>query len=245
MAPTLTVSTAGSGNGCVALSGNTSGTSTVCASAVAGTVTNPIVLSNALQVFTSGTVTPFLFFTGDAGSGLGHPANGNFSMFGNTIETARVGAFGSVQSINLGNASVLGGSTGPSAVPDVGLSRSAAAVWAMGNGTGGDTTGKLKAAGYMSVGTTFTSNAGCGDTTLTGGATAGKYTSVTAGTCTTVITMGNSATAPNGWSCTATDLTTIADVGNIHQSGTSATTASLNETTVAANDVIQFSCVGY
>lgn len=129
---------------------------------------------------------------------------------------------------------------------DTFMSRSAPGVLAVGAAGGaGTTTGKVKAAGYMSVGTTFTSNAGCGDTTLTGGATAGKYTSVTAGTCTTVITMGNTATAPNGWSCSATDLTTAADSGNIHQTATTTTTASLNETTVAANDVIQFSCIGY
>lgn len=129
---------------------------------------------------------------------------------------------------------------------DTGFFRSAPAIVNCGNGNSlADTSCRFRAAGFMSLGTTFTSNAGCGDTTLTGGATAGKYTSVTAGTCTTVITMGNTATAPNGWSCTATDLTTAADAGNIKQTATTTTTASLNETTVAANDVIQFSCIGY
>lgn len=48
-APTLTVSTAGSGNGVLALSGNTSGTATFTAPAIAGTTTNRVVSSNNFQ----------------------------------------------------------------------------------------------------------------------------------------------------------------------------------------------------
>jgi hypothetical protein len=49
-APTFTVSSAGNGNGTIALSGNTSGTSSCAASAVAGTLTNPIVCTNSWQL---------------------------------------------------------------------------------------------------------------------------------------------------------------------------------------------------
>lgn len=104
--------------------------------------------------------------------------------------------------------------------------------------------GKLKSAGYMVIGTTFTGNAGCSETTLTGGATAGKFTAVST-SCTIVITMGNSASAPNGWSCTAIDLTTLADVVNPHQTATTVTTATIVTGTIVSGDVIQFSCVGY
>lgn len=47
---TLTVGIAGGGNGVLALSGNTSGTATFTAPAVAGTSTNPIVISNAISL---------------------------------------------------------------------------------------------------------------------------------------------------------------------------------------------------
>jgi hypothetical protein len=46
VAPTFTVSTAGSGNGALALSGTTSGTATCTAPAVAGTITNGVVCTN-------------------------------------------------------------------------------------------------------------------------------------------------------------------------------------------------------
>lgn len=52
--PTFTISTVGGGNGTLALAGNTSGTATLAAPAVAGTATNPLLISNSLQ-FPSGT----------------------------------------------------------------------------------------------------------------------------------------------------------------------------------------------
>jgi hypothetical protein len=95
------------------------------------------------------------------------------------------------------------------------------------------------------VGTTFTGNAGCGEGSLTGGATAGKFTTSGTNSCTIVITMGNVATAPNGWDCHAIDLTTVGDVTNPHQTASSTTTATIVSGTIATNDVIQFSCIGY
>jgi hypothetical protein len=58
VAPTLTVSAAGSGNGVLALSGNTSGTATFTAPAVAGTNTNAVISSNVFAVPDGGTGSP-------------------------------------------------------------------------------------------------------------------------------------------------------------------------------------------
>jgi hypothetical protein len=48
--PTLTISSAGNGNGAIALSGTTSGIASWTAPAVAGTLTNPMVSTNSLQI---------------------------------------------------------------------------------------------------------------------------------------------------------------------------------------------------
>jgi hypothetical protein len=125
---------------------------------------------------------------------------------------------------------------------DTSISRSAADVLAVGSTSGTpDTSGRVKAAGYMSVGTTFTSNAGCTESALAGGATAGKFTAG-ATACTIVITMGNAATAPNGWACSAWDTTTTADT--LKQTAFTATTVTFSGT-VVINDVVIFGCMGF
>jgi hypothetical protein len=84
-APTLTVSTAGSGNGVLALSGNTSGTATFTAPAVAGTTTNSVVSSNQLNAPT--------FLAGTAANGSFKAING----FGTTVFQANgIGGNGGV-----------------------------------------------------------------------------------------------------------------------------------------------------
>lgn len=110
-----------------------------------------------------------------------------------------------------------------------------------GNTTAGNSTGKLKAAGYISGGTKFTTDTGCGTpTSLVGGATAGTFVA-NATSCTVVITMGDTATAPTGWACTVSDRTT----GNLfRQTASSATTATVSGTAISS-DVISFSCTGY
>lgn len=206
-----------------------------------GSGTNPFVATSTLQLPLGSVSAP----------AVGNGTSTNSGFYFNSVGTPAVTSTGvEIAQFDTSNGGLLIGSTnlamGSSlaTTQDVFLSRQAAHVAQLG-GTSGTSTAALKLAGVMSVGTTFTSNAGCGDTTLTGGATAGKYTSVTAGTCTTIITMGNSATAPNGWSCVATDLTTAGDAGNIHQTATAAATASFTEGTVAANDVIAFHCIGF
>ena len=126
---------------------------------------------------------------------------------------------------------------------DVRLTRAAAGVLQVGTG-GSNSNGYVKSAAYVSGGSTFAAS-GCANSTLVGGATAGTYKSVTGGSCTVTITMGNSATAPNGWACDAHDLTTVADANNVTMGTSNTTTANLVEGTVAANDIIAFKCVGY
>lgn len=77
--PTLTVSTAGSGNGCVALSGNTSGTATICAPAVAGTSANPSAYSNVSGLPDGTAGNPAYGFTSDAGLGWYKAAAGQIA----------------------------------------------------------------------------------------------------------------------------------------------------------------------
>jgi hypothetical protein len=134
----------------------------------------------------------------------------------------------------------------PTGNSDTALSRDAAGVLDIcGTNpcTSGSTTGKVKAAGYMSVGGTFTlSSNGCTATTLVGGATAGSVVSGTTGVCAFTVTMGNTATAPNGWACYANDLTT--HTNTVLQQSTNATTAAFSGTTVSG-DTINFGCIGY
>lgn len=127
--------------------------------------------------------------------------------------------------------------------PDLGLSRDGPGILDCGNGLQGNTTCKVKSAGYISAGTKFTTNAGCTEGTLVGGATAGKFTVGQGTACTVIITMGDTATAPNGWACAASDQTAVPAVA-IRQTASTTTTASLLMT-VATNDVVSFHCIGY
>lgn len=85
---------------------------------------------------------------------------------------------------------------------------------------------------------------GCSASTTIGGASAGKFSSGTTGTCTVTITINGATglTVPNGYSCWANDETTPADV--IHETGSTATTVTLSGTTVSA-DVIDFGCMAF
>jgi hypothetical protein len=185
------------------------------------------------------TATPSYAFTGDATSGIWQRASGKLDFSANSgvdfeMTTATTGfLYGAASATYAWTSNAISNGL------DTGLSRTAGAVIAAGNGSQGDTSGKFKAAGYMSVGTTFTSNGGCTESALTGGATAGSFTVGQNTACTIVITMGNSATAPHGWTCTAYDETGVPAVA-IRQTGHAATSCSLLMT-VATNDVIVFS----
>lgn len=101
--------------------------------------------------------------------------------------------------------------------------------------------GKVSANGFQSFGTTFTSNAGCSETSLTGGASAGSFLAG-ATSCTTTITLGNTLTAANGWACSVWDVTTSADT--VKQTASTATTVTFSGTVVSGDKII-FSCHGF
>lgn len=226
--------------GCV-LTGNgaTSGAGTITFPPVGGTSTSPFSFSNVLTS-PNGTATAVAYgFNGNQGLGLFSDGTrfglSNFAtwIFG-SASSGMVAA--NNQSIGFPSANALGNNA------DTAISRSAANVLAVGNGTAGDTTGKVKSSGYMSVGTKFTAS-GCSNTTTVGGATGGHFTSGTTGTCTVTITMGDSATAPNAWVCDAHDVTTVADV--ITQTSTLSATQCTISGTTASGDVIVFTAQGH
>jgi hypothetical protein len=99
----------------------------------------------------------------------------------------------------------------------------------------------------------FTSSGGLNETSLTGGPTAGRFTTATATTGSTTITMGTYATgrnpttqiaAPNGWHCSASDQTHPANL--IVGTSVSTTQCLLTVVTaIAPGDVIEFSAIAY
>jgi hypothetical protein len=198
-------------------------------------------LGGALKAANGSASAPFYTFSANSNQGL-------FSS--NNVPEMSVGGFGILAWDTTGmrgrTNSVYGWSSGsgnPDRSPnDTGLSRDSAGVVDCGNGKAADTTCKLQAAGYISKGTTFTAF-GCTNSAVKGGATAGSFKVGQSTNCSVTITMGNSATAPNGWTCTAYDETT-APAQAIRQTGHSATTCVLNMT-VAMNDIITFSAVGW
>jgi hypothetical protein len=127
---------------------------------------------------------------------------------------------------------------------DTSFCRNAAGVMVVGKSDStSDSTGAIEAAGHIAGGTTFTAS-GCTNSALTGGATAGTFTVGQNTACTIVITMGNTATAPHGWNCSqASDETSVPTVA-IRQTAHSTTSCSLLMT-VATNDVVAFSAIGF
>jgi hypothetical protein len=250
VSPTLTVPGAGV-NGQLGLGGSTSGTFTITAPPVAGTSTNPATLSNVLAGPNGACVSgPTYGFSTSGAYGIAFSTNNSNELLLCSTGGATVGyalsagnGFTVASNWNIMWASTTDASANGITI-DTALNRVAANIVGVGTTNGASTAGSVAAASFQSRGTTFTAS-GCGNTTLVGGATAGKYTSVTAGSCTVTITMGNSATAPNGWVCDAHDLTTVADANNVTMGSSTTTTANLVEGTVAASDVISFKCTGY
>lgn len=78
-AATLTVGIAGGGNGVLALSGNTSGSVTFTAPAIAGTITNAVISSNSFQVPSGTSLLPSLQ-VGAAATGVWSRAAGVLSV---------------------------------------------------------------------------------------------------------------------------------------------------------------------
>lgn len=103
---------------------------------------------------------------------------------------------------------------------------------------------RTNAPAFMASGTTFTAS-GCGNGTLVGGSTAGKFTSGdSGGSCSIVITMGASMAATTGWSCHVQDLSAPTKVWG--QTASDATTATfLSPGVTTSTNVVSFFCVGY
>lgn len=243
-APTLTVGLAGTSSGIIALTGSTSGNATFTAPATAGTRTNAVASSNFLTVPNTFSCNPTSYsFAGSTGYGITFDSTGGRNGVGVCVNgSAAFALYNNGIEMQNNNSYQWAPSTNVDANADTSLSRSAAGVVAVGTGASGNTSGFLKAAGYMSVGTTFTTDTGCGTpSSLAGGATAGKFVG-NATSCTTVVTMGNTATAPNGWACKANDLTTTADT--VTQTATTTTTATFSGT-IVSGDTINFFCIGY
>lgn len=96
----------------------------------------------------------------------------------------------------------------------------------------------------ISSGPTF-SMTGCSATNPVGGATVGQFTAGVTGTCTVVITMGNSISAPNGWACgRPNDISDAAKSASWGETAFTITTATLSGT-AAIGELIQFACTGY
>jgi hypothetical protein len=163
--PTLTVSAATFGNGQVALSGNTSGTATLTAPAVAGTITNAATFTNSFQIPT-GTVYSI---NGDTGLSrtvaaqwaVGNGTAGNQAGF--LLGAGWVMSSGSTTGWDLdfnhsgamdgGMSTYIAWTNGTeSGTRDVGISRSAAGVLAIGNGgSSTDETGLWRSANSCRV----------------------------------------------------------------------------------------------
>lgn len=91
-----------------------------------------------------------------------------------------------------------------------------------------------------SAGTTFTIASGCGTpTSLTGGPTAGTFTSTTT-SCDPVITLP---TAPHGWACYAADITSAHAVV-FTQTGSSTTSCTVSGT-ITSGDTVSFMAFAY
>lgn len=232
-------------NGVLGLVGSTSGKATFTAPGTAGTVTNPVVASN-VQTGPTGScaTTPTWGWNGSSGYGLNF-GQGTVICQANTAIAAFSSAANNGLRLTAGACFQWATSTNAdSGVADTGICRPAAKIFTFGSNTSNDTTGKLKASAYMSLGTKFTTNGGCSETSLTGGGSAGSFL-VGSTSCTTIVTLGDSATAPNGWSCWIHDETTSADYYNPHISGTTATTLTIVSGTVVSGDKIVWGCLGY
>ena len=172
----------------------------------------------------------------NTGTSTGNVAIGNTS---GPSTTTMVGATTINASANAATSLNTGTSTGAVHIAD-GSGNNAVTI---GNGTGSVS---IKAPLISAAGTAFTVASGtatCGTTsTLHGGVQAGDFTCTTAGTAASTVTLTIAATT-TAYTCWGRDITTPTTVT---QTGAKSTTSvTLTLTSVTANDVIQFGCLGY
>jgi len=228
--PTLTVSAATFGNGQVSLSGNTSGTATLTAPAVAGTSTNPIASSNSITL-------PSVAAFGSGAPTFGSSSN---SAMGISFSTANTGTIG------IGNNNgfmplVITQSQGPVSRSDIPY------MWNNSNNVNGtvtvDSSVNRITAGVVGVGTTANAN---DETGLFRSANSCRVTAditLTVNTPITICTWSLPAMAKAwAWQCkipwvlsAGTGTNTLAIIANPSQTPTGATNGSAEIKTTNAN----------
>ena len=228
--PTLTVSAATFGNGQVSLSGNTSGTATLTAPAVAGTSTNPIASSNSITL-------PSVAAFGSGAPTFGSSSN---SALGISFSTANTGTIG------IGNNNgfmplVITQSQGPVSRSDIPY------MWNNSNNVNGtvtvDSSVNRITAGVVGVGTTANAN---DETGLFRSANSCRVTAditLTVNTPITICTWSLPAMAKAwAWQCkipwvlsAGTGTNTLAIIANPSQTPTGATNGSAEIKTTNAN----------
>ena len=216
---TLTIGVAAGGNGVLALAGNTSGTATFTAPAVAGTSTNGVTMSNVLLAPLGAVGTPAYSFSAHADAGMYYGANG--------VYLAHTGV-PILRAIQSGNPFFGMSSTGVfyftsgniDASGDTAISRVSAGVLAVGNSTQGDASASLIAANLFNKKYT---------NTLTG--------QVAAITDTTMVTVGGTSTAyrfTGTINCTATSAAAQASLNlKWTDTGSQAQTLTVTDTCTA------------
>lgn len=170
--PTLTVSAATFGNGRIALSGNTSGTATVTAPAIAGIRTNSIVFSNIVE----GPLETGPIFQWDDGSGhklgIGDDGSiwgpGSIVFWYNGQRQIVIGDSNTSSLVLKSNYTIQwsAGSIDANAARDAGISRLGAASFGFGNSLPGDITANLSFNRVSQAGADF-----AGQATITTGNT--------------------------------------------------------------------------
>lgn len=155
-AAVLTVGIAGGGNGSLALSGNTSGTATFTAPAIAGTRTNGVTSSNNLLVPSSVVASPGIGLAGSPTYGYGVLAAGDSFFTRNGTGTLAVNN----TSARFLNTCAVGFSIGDPTTTsaDIAFSRLGAGLVAVGTGTANSVAGLIISANSVFVTANFTTS---------------------------------------------------------------------------------------
>ena len=150
-APTLTIGLAGTSSGILKLAGSTSGGATYTAPAVAGTATNPVVSSNALEInLTSATAAALTF--ADTATGWGQSGTGVWKFFGAGTDTLAL-ANSIVRVTTATGYAWSNSSSSSAATQDTCAGRNAAGIVSADTSTCGNALGTFNATGYQAGGT--------------------------------------------------------------------------------------------
>jgi hypothetical protein len=156
----LTIGVIGGGNGVLALAGNTSGTATFTAPAVAGTRTNGVTASNVLLGPDGAVGSPTWAFSSETNTGIYKNAAGSMGFTASGLLQMRLGG-GAITGDALTNIDLLGGGGaglkfGPGR--DAGITRMAVATVGISNGTLGNASGLIRSGMSVFVTSNFTTS---------------------------------------------------------------------------------------